>query len=235
MNTASHSLLRRCSAAVCTTALGLLLVAAPLQAQQASLQEVISDTQRMEQSADRLTLVWWIPAQFWEISLAQNADVSPKQVRELVASFEPYTVVAIVDGAVGPMAGITYPDEAVVRESVRVVDVAGKRYRAMKTSEIAPDVQNMISMMQPMIANMLGPMGTNMHFLVFQNSDDQTAPLDPLARGTARVEVADRSYKYRLPLGSLMPPRFDPDSGERFPGNFVFSPFTGKKLREAAK
>ena len=29
---------------------------------------------------------------------------------------------------------------------------------------------------------------------------------------------------------SLLPPKFDQDTGEKFPGNYLFNPYTGRKL-----
>ena len=40
--------------------------------------------------------------------------------------------------------------------------------------------------------------------------------------------------RYRLPLGSLFPPAVDPKTGESFPGNYHFNPFTGDKLTPSA-
>ena len=44
------------------------------------------------------------------------------------------------------------------------------------------------------------------------------------------VTVAEKVFRYRLPLGSVLPPRFDPNTEETFPGNYNYSPFTGAKL-----
>ena len=34
----------------------------------------------------------------------------------------------------------------------------------------------------------------------------------------------------KFPLGSLLKPRIDPVSGESFPGNYGYNPYTGVKL-----
>ena len=37
-------------------------------------------------------------------------------------------------------------------------------------------------------------------------------------------------FRYHLPLGSILPAVVDAHSGESFPGNYHFNPFTGDKL-----
>jgi hypothetical protein len=44
------------------------------------------------------------------------------------------------------------------------------------------------------------------------------------------VVLAGTEFKFRLPLGSLLPPKFDPNTHEKFPGNYIYSPYTGSKL-----
>ena len=47
---------------------------------------------------------------------------------------------------------------------------------------------------------------------------------------SCRVRLGKKKYDYRLPLGSVLAPRYDPDTGEQFPGNYFFNPYTGTKL-----
>lgn len=82
-----------------------------------------------------------------------------------------------------------------------------------------------------MLAQITGQIGQNMHVLVFKGTDAEGKRLlDPMQPGNFRVMLGEEVFAYRLPLGSMLPPLFDADSGERFPGNYVYSPFTGKKL-----
>jgi hypothetical protein len=40
----------------------------------------------------------------------------------------------------------------------------------------------------------------------------------------------DQTYRWRTPLGSLLPVKVDAKTGEEFPGNYSFNPYTGEKL-----
>lgn len=47
------------------------------------------------------------------------------------------------------------------------------------------------------------------------------------------MHVNDQALRYHLPLGSVLPAVVDPRTGDSFPGNYHFNPFTGEKLTPA--
>jgi len=53
---------------------------------------------------------------------------------------------------------------------------------------------------------------------------------DPKRDGSLTVHLNDIALRYRLPLGSVLPPSLDLKTGESFPGNYHFNPYTGGKL-----
>jgi hypothetical protein len=57
--------------------------------------------------------------------------------------------------------------------------------------------------------------------------------IEPKQTGTFAIEYRGKSHKWRLPLVALLPPMVDAKSGEEFPGNYLFNPFTGEKLTDA--
>jgi len=86
-------------------------------------------------------------------------------------------------------------------------------------------------MMRPVFSNMLGSLGLHLAFLVFPAADKQgVRTVEPTKDGTFVVRVGPQEFRYRLPLGSLLPPAIDQRTGETFPGNYHFNPYTGNKL-----
>ena len=80
---------------------------------------------------------------------------------------------------------------------------------------------------------MLFPMGEGMEFFVFDNASEDGRPiLNPLEPGAFQIELRGMTHRWRLSLGSLLPDKIDPETKETFPGNYRFSPFTGKELVE---
>jgi hypothetical protein len=89
-------------------------------------------------------------------------------------------------------------------------------------------------MMRPVFGNMLGALGTHIAILVFPGVDKKGhRTVEPTKEGTLIVHVGKTATRYKLPLGSLLPPMIDAKSGEAFPGNYHFNPFTGDKLSPA--
>lgn len=210
----------------------LACVATPVQAASSSeLNALVQDTQQMNQEAGNMTLVWWLPEQFWAASMAMNPGITQAQIEELLKIIRPYTMIAVVDGKMGAFGGVTFKSDEVVRSAVLLRDAKGESYAPLPESAISPDAKNLLQMLKPIIGNMLGPMGENMHFLMFPAVDKKGAPLaDPLHEGVLQVDVAEKSFRYRLPLGSVLPAKYDAATRERFPGNYNFNPYTGDKL-----
>ncbi|MFA5785319.1 MAG: hypothetical protein WC962_10615, partial [Phycisphaerae bacterium] len=154
----------------------LLLVAPSFAEEQIDLQAMMQETQKMSQAADEITLVWWLPEQFWQASLAQDPTVTPEQKEQLLSTLRPYVMLAVVDGQMGPFGGVNYKSEPDIRRSIKITDAQGNTYLPLADSEINADTINLIQGMKPVIVNMLGPLGQNMHFYLFpsKNKDGQS-------------------------------------------------------------
>jgi hypothetical protein len=195
------------------------------------LEAMIQETQKMSRAPDEMTLVWWLPEQFWQASMAQDPTVTKAQVDQFLETIRPYTMIAVVDGRIGAFGGVTYKSEEAVRTSVKIKDDKGWSYTPLSESEVDPDTKNLLQILKPIIANLLGPMGQNMHFILFQSkTKDGRSIADATGEGMLNIVVAEKEFKYRLPLGSVLPPKYDPKTGEKFPGNYTYNPFTGSKL-----
>lgn len=194
------------------------------------LQAIIHETQKTS-APPEMTLVWWLPEQYWQASMGQNPTITKVQVDQFLQTIRPYTMIAVVDGRMGAFGGVTYSSEEAVRTSVTIKDAKGLSYAPLSESAVDPDMKNLLQILKPLAVNMLGPMGQNMHFLLFQSKSKDGQPLaDPMSEGIFYVLVGGKEFKYRLPLGSVLPPKYDPMTNESFPGNYNYNPFTGSKL-----
>jgi len=202
----------------------------------ADMEALIRETQRMaktptEANGQEVTLIWWVPVEFWEQSLDANPAASKQTVQKFKSTLDRYTLVIVLSAQIGPFGGMTYKSEEAVRGSVTLRDAQNTTYAPLADSQISPDAKNLMAMMKPLLANMLGPLGQNFTYLFFNAKTKTGRPLaDPMSEGSFSAIVADHEFKFRLPLGSLLPPKFDPATHEQFPGNYLYSPFTGSKL-----
>jgi TonB family protein len=195
-------------------------------------QALLRETQKMSNTPGQLTMVWWVPEQFWQASAERSSTTgSPVQVEALLKVMRQYTLVCVVDGQLGPVGAITYKNEELVRSSVTVKDARGASYAPIPDSAISPDMKILLLIFKPIFTNTAGNLGQNMHFLLFPSQDKDGRPVaDPKGTGNFDVVVAGKEFRYQLPLGSVLPPKRDPTTGESFPGNYNFNPVTGTRL-----
>jgi hypothetical protein len=212
---------------LCIAALGFI---ATTNAQDIDPLKLTQETQQLRQDKSKLDLVWWIPNEFWEYSFKKNPVITPEQQKEFIAVVDKYTIFCIMEGSIGVFGGITGTpkDELQTKVSLAILDT---KLKPLSDSELSPDAQNFLQMMKPMFSSMLGQMGQSMEFIVFNGKHDGGEKyLNPKFNGSFVLNLGEKQFSWRLPLASLLPPRFDADTNEEFPGNYIYNPFTGKKL-----
>jgi len=197
------------------------------------LNALIQETQKISQKADEMTLVWWIPEEFWRISFTQDPTATEAQSEEFIKVLQPYTLIAVVDGKVGSFGGITYSSEADIRANINIRDSQGAYYLPFNEDEIGADVKNFLSMIKPIFVNTLGPLGQNMHFLLFPAKNRSGRNIaEAKKEGTFSVKLGEREFKWRLPLGSLLPPKICTKCGEKLSGAYKYCPYDGTPLKK---
>ena len=199
----------------------------------ADVQGIIRETQRIEQVRGGMRLIWWIPTDYWRESF-KTSTISKAQADGIYKTLDEYIIIAIEEGKVGPAGGFTpLPrDEMLAKLSVKVGE--GDDLKPVDPGDLSPDARNLLDMMKPVLSNMLGQFGKGIEFVCFPAKDASGAKLaDPHQPGLLKVTYAGTLQQFRLPLGSLMPPKYDPKTGEQFMGNYTFSPYTGTRLVDA--
>jgi len=206
----------------------LVLLTTPLSGA-TDISELTKETQRTKQEPGKFTMVWWIPTQFWEANLKNDPRLTDTQKTDLSKILDKYTVVVVVAGDFGPMAAYQSKkhDDIVANTELRVND---KVIPLLQPADVSKSAINFISVMKPLMANMLGAMGEGMEFLLYSNDQNGTKLIDGMKSGGFTYTVFGNKFTWRLPLGSLLPRKIDPSTQEEFPGNYLFNPFTGGKL-----
>lgn len=171
-------------------------------------------------------LVWWIPNEFWIASSNKPGDMD-----SFLTALEPYIIVAAIDGSVSQLASFSYKSEDEIRKNIKIFDNFGKAYSPLDTNMISGDVNNVISIIKPILINAMGEMGKNFIFFVFSKNGKDGKPI-ALPRGTGRfhIEHSGEDYYYRLPLAALSPKLKCKDDSELYPSNYHFCPYHGSAL-----
>jgi hypothetical protein len=193
---------------------------------------LIQETQKMILNPDEMTMVWWIPEEFWQVSFEQNPNIAKAEAELYMDYLRPYTLIVVAHGKVGSFGRIIYKTETQLRNSIRMIDNQGISYRPVEDEKIKYGAKYFLSMMKPVFENMLGSMGPNMHFFLFPSKSESDQRI-AVAKGDGffSVKLSDREYFWRLPLGALVAPKICPVDGEELSGGWKFCPWHGVELK----
>lgn len=217
------------------SALLLLLLFFKLQGQEfkVNLNKLTAETQQLSESPDSMRLIWWIPIEFWQTVFEQDEAMPQSEINEFLQTFKAYTTVAVLDGTIGPFGTVNYASKNDIAKNLSLFGTNNKEYSPLDESEIDEQTKNALSILKPVLANMLGPMGVNMHFYLFKDVQDPLLKLAEASKeGAFRVRLDTEDFNWKLPLSSLVKPKKCPVDGALLDGTWTYCPYHGNKLVE---
>ena len=163
-------------------------------------------------------------------SFKVNKSLTPEKQKEFMDVLEKYMVFNVMEGTIGTFGSVTTTPKEELQLKTTVL-VQGQTLTPLSEMELSDDMRTFLQAMKPVFANMLGKLGQGMEFIVFKAKNAKGERYaDPRKEGLLVLKLADKEYRWRLPLGSLLPAKYDPKTREEFPGNYEYNPFTGMKL-----
>lgn len=221
---------------MCVMLCFLCFLSSSLFAKEINIQDLIHETQRVEQSDHRFRLIWWIPTDYWKVLFQRNPNLSEKHKTEIQEVLSHYILISVADAALGDDTSLSFLSRKEIISKISITTDGKKIYPPLKGNEISKEAKKIISELRPVLASVLGQFGKGFHFIVFKDEDKRgNLVLNPKEKGTLTVKYGEDKVIWHLPLGSLLPPKYDVQSGEKFPGNYDFNPFTGKPLKLTMK
>lgn len=204
----------------------------PLPFEQVDIDQFTSETQRGTPDPDRLLLIWWIPVEFWEVTFAQDKDMSEEETREFIELMEPYILIAVVDAELGMFGNATYRSMRDLKKSVRLIDKKGKQVRSLTVRDVDGDVQILLNTMKPILSSLIGPMGEHMYFFVYPRESAGEDIIGSCAEsGRLTVAIDGERYHFNTPLPSLIEQKICRVCDHRFRGDYNFCPYDSTQLR----
>ncbi len=203
------------------------------------IDRLINETQ-VSSSDEGITLVWWIPQEFWSVALHQDPSLPAANREEMLRTLEPYFMLAVIQGELSSFGGARFYDEATVQQNLTVAfeDDRGRVETFTTLQQIPPDIEILQSTIRPMLSQMMGNMGQNFHFFTFTNVNERGKPqISAYETGTIQVKLAgigrvsDSEFEIELPLDSLFVPRVCPN-GKEAHVSWKFCPWDGTRLSE---
>lgn len=203
------------------------------------LSNFIEETQIMpECAADEIAMAWWIPEEFWKISMEQDSSISSDVKREMESIFGDMTIVCVYQAELTEY-GSAYPfSKAKIQRGMTVnyIDANGTSKRMYPKSKIDPDLDYLLNtVLTGLLQEMAGAFGKNMHYYVFDNRDTTTScKIDPYEKGVLSVNLTGVGgsrikAEFVTPLDSLFIPRICPN-GKEAHVTWEFCPWTGRVL-----
>jgi len=192
------------------------------------MQQFMAETQRVRNSDQNISVVWWMPSAYWEESF-KKGKLTAEQSRQMMAVLEPYSMLVVTRMKLGAFGAVSATARSEILDALDF-KFNGATLAPVPERELSQEMQNLLVMLRPLMGNMLGQFGQGLTFIVYRNEKDGKKIIDPTKPGALEAKFFNETYNWRLPLGVLLPPKFDAKTGETFPGNYDFNPFTGTKL-----
>lgn len=225
----------------------LLLAFGPAEAaERKALKDVntdafINDTQRMLSGNDsqHVSLVWWIPQEYWASVTAKNKAISVAQSQNILDALSGISLLAVVQADISAFGSFDFYSKAEVKEDlfIEFAPEDGQAEALQPVEDVEGEVKNMLSVLKPVLANAVGNLGSNMHFFVLTDetrNDDRLA--DPYAGGLWNFRLQKRdgtqlSTRIETPLNALFIPRKCPN-GKDAHISWKYCPWSGERLPE---
>jgi hypothetical protein len=196
-------------------------------------QAIIKETEKVESGNHKMGIFWWIPPDFWEAAVRKQG-YSAEQARKVFAPFRGYNLFLIGVGDMGA-ANLIWTQEKEIKKNVALRDQHGNLYKPLE--ETPKDVSSLISVMKPMLKNMMGDFGEGLQFVLFSAKDSSgTSFSDPRKSSEIFLDVSElmgpatSTYSWKLPLTSLTPPKYCSVGKEKVEANWKYCPWHGNKL-----
>jgi hypothetical protein len=203
------------------------------------IEALTRDTQVQPAGGDRhMTLVWWVPYEFWGAVLARDAGTPQASKDALLAAVKGVSVLGVVQADISTMGAFHYyPAEAIEKSLlITTTDAAGKSKPLSVLKEINPDLQVALGVFKPILSSAMGNLGANLHFFVLDDRADSGRVIDPYRAGSLTVKLtkSDKTplvARIETPLDSLFVPRVCPN-GRTAHVTWKFCPWNGEPLRD---
>lgn len=203
-------------------------------------EELIKQTQVSINSKDskRLSLVWWIPSEYWKVVFANDPNVNQEGANQVLKIFENYSLVAVIQADMTPMGIFDFYSKEEVEKNLRItyVDENNNSQQIGIERNVDPQLKLILGMFKPILAASMGNLGENMHFFVLKDKQNFERVLNPYKAGNIEVEIASRQDEITqaqipLPLDALFVPRICPN-GEQAHISWNYCPWSGEKLQK---
>jgi hypothetical protein len=193
---------------------------------------LVRETQKVVTDSGTLAVALWIPIEMFQDVLKTYPKVTDDAKKDLLKTAQDYVLIALVDAKKG-QSGLSFTPSDDILKSAKLTGPDGQTVTPLADANLNPAAQNLVGVVKPLFAGMMGRLGQNFQLLVFPGADSAGKKVaDPNGEGRVTLAENEHSFSWRLPLASLLPEKVCPKCGEHLPGNYKYCPYDGTKLSD---
>ena len=211
----------------------IFLVSFSLFSQQKKASEkLMLEIQQIHQNDKTMKMVWWIPTEFWQVVIEENNLGSQEQIDYIKNLLDDYMILLGGDYSFNSANDGAEFKVNNVKNTFVFYGIDGKKQTPLKDSEINQEGLRLIkNSLKRIFVQMLGKTGDGIEFFIYNNKKNKERIINPMSRGNFKVDIANESFVWKLPLVSLMEEKICPVDQQKMEGNWIFCPFHGEKLQ----
>jgi len=148
----------------------------------------------------------------------------------VVNFMDAYSLFVVVSGKLNP-EGEYFPKTMDLLRANVALKVGPNPVPLLDESEMGSEAKELLDKLRPLITGMLGKFGKNIGLFVYKNAKGTSARIDAKEKGNITYTVFGEKFEWHLPLGCFLPDKYDEKTGDVFPGDYEFNPYTGDHLK----
>ncbi len=204
------------------------------------LQDLVRETQfnLSPPGGNHIAVGWWIPQEYWINVFRNTSGSDPKSVEAALKLLRNYSLLAVVQ-CDNENGNYRFYQQQQIASGLQLTyrPEEGREQRLQPVRDLPADLEVLIASISPLITSVMGNMGRNLSFFVFQDLDaNGKRAIDPYLIGTLELRLRQRNgktlgSKLEFPLNSLFLPRLCPN-GKPADAGWKFCPWSGKRLSD---
>ena len=194
-----------------------------------STNEFIQECMKTSGEVGNKQIAIWLPYNFWTL-VGDQIKVSPEFEENLVNQMRDYIMFCVVDLTLRN-ADLQFKSEEEIRNSIRLTDSSKNIYKPLEDIDISSDAKRLVQTLKPVMAQMLGQFGTGTRIYLFKAKIVDNQPsINVMTKNSFTLSWNSTSFTWKLPLSSILPPKYCPVDNEKMKGNWEYCPIHGVKL-----
>ena len=197
-----------------------------------NITELIREIQQWNKTDNKISLAWWVPNEYWSLALQGDKRIPKETVKQLENAFGDYVLIWACDLNINLNGTMNFTSGEEIRKTISVVDKQGKVHHPLEKNQITEEALIIVENMKPYFAQAIGQVGEGIYPFFFQIKDKNKENLiNATLPGQFRVSHSNSEFLWKLPLVTLLPPKFCTVDNEKMKGNWLYCPIHGQKLK----